>query len=70
MLQNGKQPVIPPDKLPRRGTIVAIDAEFVALELEEARLRSDGSRVVTREGRQGLARVSALNARGEVSCRH
>ncbi|CAM9483935.1 unnamed protein product, partial [Chrysoparadoxa australica] len=52
--------------LPGAGDVLAIDAEFVALELEEARLRTDGSRVVVKQGRQGLARVSVV-ARGQAA---
>lgn len=31
--------------------------------MEESRLRGDGSKVVTKQGRQSLARVSALDGR-------
>ncbi|CAN0259405.1 unnamed protein product, partial [Laminaria digitata] len=54
---------LPPERLPGRGDIVAIDAEFVCLTVEESRLRGDGSKVVTKQGRQSLARVSALDGR-------
>eukprot|EP00752_Nemacystus_decipiens_P004347 g3971.t1 len=54
---------LPPDRLPGKGDIVAIDAEFVSLTVEESRLRGDGSKVVTKQGRQSLARVSALDGR-------
>lgn len=32
--------------------------------MEESRLRGDGSKVVTKQGRQALARVSVLDGRG------
>lgn len=32
-------------------------------QVEESRLRGDGSKVVTKQGRQSLARVSALDGR-------
>ncbi|KAG5185156.1 exonuclease-domain-containing protein [Tribonema minus] len=62
----GRKPAIPPEKLPGEGAVVALDAEFVCLEMEEVRLRSDGSRVVTKPARQGLARVSVVDAEGQV----
>lgn len=54
-----------PDELPRRGTLVAIDAEFVSLQQEEAEFHSDGTKKVLRPSRQVLARVSVLRGEGE-----
>ncbi|KAJ3339561.1 poly(A)-specific ribonuclease [Entophlyctis luteolus] len=45
------------------GFLVAIDAEFIALQKEESELRSDGSRSVILPSKLGLARISIL--RGE-----
>ncbi|CAM9165920.1 unnamed protein product [Phaeothamnion confervicola] len=52
-----------PSQLPGRGDVVAIDAEFVTLELEQVRLRPDGSRAVLRPARQAPARVSVVDGR-------
>ena len=52
------------DELPRRGTLVAIDAEFVSLQQEEAEFHSDGTKKVLRPSRQTLARVSVLRGEG------
>ncbi|CAK4695993.1 unnamed protein product [Aphanomyces euteiches] len=48
-------------RLPQRGDRVAIDTEFVIVEMEEAVLQTDGTRIVTKESRQSLARVSLLH---------
>lgn len=45
------------------GDIIGIDAEFVALEMEKASLLQDGTRVVSKEGRQALARLSIIDHR-------
>lgn len=46
-----------------KGDLVGIDAEFVALEMETASMREDGTRVVSKEGRQALARLSVIDCR-------
>ncbi|RUS20974.1 LOW QUALITY PROTEIN: hypothetical protein BC937DRAFT_93946 [Endogone sp. FLAS-F59071] len=48
------------DELPGPGTLVAIDAEFVALNQEETEIRSDGTKSMIRPSRLSLARVSVL----------
>ncbi|RQM24821.1 hypothetical protein B5M09_001115 [Aphanomyces astaci] len=53
--------VIKAVKLPKRGDRVAIDTEFVIVEMEEATLQTDGTRVVIKESRQSLARVSVIH---------
>ncbi|PWN41313.1 hypothetical protein IE81DRAFT_292061 [Ceraceosorus guamensis] len=52
------------EELPKPGTLVAIDAEFVALSMEELEVRSDGTRSVIRPSRLTLARVSVLRGEG------
>ncbi|ETW03111.1 hypothetical protein, variant 1 [Aphanomyces invadans] len=47
--------------LPKKGDRVAIDTEFVIVEMEEATLQTDGTRVVIKESRQSLARVSVIH---------
>jgi PAB-dependent poly(A)-specific ribonuclease subunit 2 len=46
--------------LPKKGERVAIDTEFVSVQMEQSSIRADGKREVTKEGRQALARVSAI----------
>ncbi|PWN52754.1 hypothetical protein IE53DRAFT_366908 [Violaceomyces palustris] len=52
------------DEIPKPGTLVSIDAEFVALNQEELEVRSDGTRSVIRPTRLSLARVSVLRGQG------
>ncbi|KAL1747522.1 ubiquitin carboxyl-terminal hydrolase-domain-containing protein [Schizophyllum fasciatum] len=52
------------DELPRPGTMVAIDAEFVSMQQEETEYRSDGTKRVIRPARLSLARVSVLRGDG------
>ncbi|KAE8243977.1 hypothetical protein A4X03_0g7643 [Tilletia caries] len=56
--------VLSPDELPTPGTLVSIDAEFVALNQEELEVRSDGTRSVIRPVQRSLARVSVLRGEG------
>ncbi|KAK9492754.1 ubiquitin carboxyl-terminal hydrolase-domain-containing protein [Lipomyces doorenjongii] len=49
---------------PQAGTLVAIDAEFVALQQEETEIRSDGTRHLIRPSRLSLARVSVVRGDG------
>lgn len=50
-----------------RGTLVAIDAEFVALQQEEIEIRSDGTKHTIQPSRLALARVSVLRGEGPNS---
>lgn len=52
------------EELPEPGTLVAIDAEFVALAEEDAELCSDGTRSVLRPRCLALARVSVVRGQG------
>ncbi|ORY81542.1 ubiquitin carboxyl-terminal hydrolase-domain-containing protein [Protomyces lactucae-debilis] len=49
------------------GTLVAIDAEFVALQQEELEVRSDGTKHIIAPSRLSLARVSVLRGDGEFA---
>ncbi|KAF5381095.1 hypothetical protein D9615_003865 [Tricholomella constricta] len=59
-----KHEVLRPEELPRPGTLVAIDAEFVLMQQEEIEFRSDGTNKVLRPARLSLARVSVLRGDG------
>ncbi|KAJ3516724.1 hypothetical protein NLJ89_g949 [Agrocybe chaxingu] len=52
------------DELPKPGSLVAIDAEFVSMQQEETEFRSDGAKKVLRPARLSLARVSVLRGAG------
>eukprot|EP01135_Chromosphaera_perkinsii_P008462 Nk52_evm30s1360 gene=Nk52_evmTU30s1360 len=54
------------DELPRKGDIFAIDAEFVALEREEAQIRCDGTRSTLKPSQMCLARVSVVRGQGAL----
>jgi PAB-dependent poly(A)-specific ribonuclease subunit 2 len=57
--------VLTPDELPTPGTLISIDAEFVALQQEENEFRSDGTKKILRPSHMSLARVSVLRGPGE-----
>lgn len=59
-----KHELLAADELPKPGTMVAIDAEFVSMQQEESEFRSDGTKKVLRPARLGLARVSVLRGDG------
>lgn len=59
-----QQQLLQPNELPRPGTLVAIDAEFVSMQQEETEIRSDGAKKVLRPARLSLARVSVLRGDG------
>ncbi|CAO3607066.1 unnamed protein product [Cunninghamella echinulata] len=55
--------ILTKDELPKPGSLIAIDSEFVALKQEETEIRSDGTKSVIRPSTLSLARLSIL--RGE-----
>lgn len=57
--------VLSPEEIPTPGTLVSIDAEFVALNPEEMELSSTGTRSLIRPSTMSLARVSVLRGQGE-----
>ncbi|KAI7871039.1 ubiquitin carboxyl-terminal hydrolase-domain-containing protein [Spinellus fusiger] len=57
--------VLTQEEMPKPGTIVAIDAEFVALNQEETEIRSDGTKSMIRPTTLTLARVSVLRGDGD-----
>nr|XP_019008893.1 PAB-dependent poly(A)-specific ribonuclease subunit PAN2 [Kwoniella pini CBS 10737]OCF47674.1 PAB-dependent poly(A)-specific ribonuclease subunit PAN2 [Kwoniella pini CBS 10737] len=60
-----KHTIFGPNELPQPGTLIAIDAEFVALQQEEMEFRSDGTKNILRPSHMSLARVSVLRGQGE-----
>jgi len=52
-----------PSSLPGNGDLVAFDAEFVAVADEESMLTHTGSKIVVRETRHALARISVIDGR-------
>ncbi|KAG9034379.1 poly(A)-specific ribonuclease [Tulasnella sp. JGI-2019a] len=62
-----KQTYLRPNELPTPGTVVSIDAEFVALQKEETEHKSDGTKKVLRPSLLTLARVSVLRSKGPLS---
>lgn len=61
---NPRHQVLTKDEMPKPGTLVAIDAEFVALQQEETEIRSDGTKSLIRPSTLTLARVSVLRGDG------
>lgn len=59
-----KAELLTPDELPKPGTLISIDAEFVALQQEELEFRSDGTKKILRPSHMSLARVSVLRGPG------
>ncbi|GMK57719.1 hypothetical protein CspeluHIS016_0405530 [Cutaneotrichosporon spelunceum] len=60
-----KAEMLTPVELPKPGTLISIDAEFVALQQEELEFRSDGTKKILRPSHMSLARVSVLRGSGE-----
>ncbi|EIW68674.1 hypothetical protein TREMEDRAFT_31884 [Tremella mesenterica DSM 1558] len=60
-----KHVILSPDEMPKPGTTIAIDAEFVLLQPEEMEFRSDGTKNVLRPSHMSLARVSVLRGEGQ-----
>lgn len=49
------------DWLPSKGDLVAIDAEFVCVQPEQSLMLPSGSKEITSEARNALARLSIIN---------
>jgi PAB-dependent poly(A)-specific ribonuclease subunit 2 len=46
--------------IPSKGELIAFDAEFVSVELENAEVNAEGQRVTVSEARQNVARISLV----------
>lgn len=55
-----------PEEFPEKGSLVALDAEFVSLDQEQAELKSDGTRSTLKPSHLALARLTCVRGYGPL----
>ncbi|KAI9494041.1 ubiquitin carboxyl-terminal hydrolase-domain-containing protein [Zychaea mexicana] len=61
---NPKYQILTADEMPKKGTLVALDTEFVALKREVTEIRSDGTKSLIRPSTLVMARLSVIRGEG------
>ncbi|KAI9255620.1 ubiquitin carboxyl-terminal hydrolase-domain-containing protein [Phascolomyces articulosus] len=59
-----KYEILTLDEMPKKGTLVALDTEFVALKREVTEIRSDGTKSLIRPSTLLMARLSVIRGEG------